>query len=71
MTAPSHSRVIRADELNERHMGRWVRIGEVVGELAALMPCAGVVHVVAIVGGARAVFPLTPDAHVEHWKKEA
>jgi hypothetical protein len=62
---------VRADELNERHMGRWVKVGDVVGELAALLPAGDVIHVVAIVGGRRAIFPLTPDAHVEHWRKEA
>jgi len=70
VTAPRHSRVIRADELSERHMGRWVKVGDVTGELAALLPVAGTVHLVAIVGGARAVFALDGGTHVEHWRKE-
>jgi len=71
MTTPRHSRVIRADELTDRHMGRWVKVGDVTGELAALMPVAGTVHLVAIVGGSRAVFALDAGTHVEHWKGEA
>lgn len=70
-TCPRHSRVIRADELTERHMGRLVKVGEVVGELIALVPATGRINLIAIVGGSRAVFPLDPAAHVEHWKKEA
>lgn len=58
-------RSIRAAALNERHMGRLIRIGNTEGPLIALMTSQVRVDVVLIVGGARAIFPLAPDTEVE------
>lgn len=58
-------RLMQAGALNERHMGRLVRIGDVEGQLIGLMTSQVRVDVVLIVGGARAIFPLAPDAAVE------
>lgn len=67
---PTHSRVIRADELRSRHCGRWIKIGDVTGELVAFYTLGGTVRIEAIIGGSRAHFGLTPDCQVEHWRKE-
>ena len=58
-------RLMKAGSLNERHMGRLVRIGHAEGQLIGLMTSQVRVDVVLIVGGSRAIFPLAPDAAVE------
>lgn len=60
-----HKRLVRAAELSERHMSRDVRIGAVEGSLVGLVHSSIRVDVVLVVGGARAIFPLAHDAHVE------
>lgn len=68
---PRHSRVVRADELSERHMGRWVRVGDITGTLTGLLPVADQVTLALVVGTCRAWLPVEAGAHVEHWKKDA
>jgi hypothetical protein len=51
----------RADQLNDRHMGK----NNVTGTLAGLLPVANHITLVLIVGGARAFFALDRDAAVE------
>lgn len=58
-------RLVRAADLSDGQMGRIVRIGHVEGQLIGLMTSQVRVDVVLIVGGARAIFPLAPDAEVE------
>jgi hypothetical protein len=55
----------RADQLNERHMGKNITIGDITGTLTGLIPVANHITLVLIVGGARAFFALDRDAAVE------
>lgn len=57
--------VVRAADLAERHMARSVRIGAIEGSLVGLIHSLSHVDVVLIVGGARAIFQLDLEAHVE------
>lgn len=57
--------LVRAAELDDRHMNRSVRIGSVEGPLVGLIPSRLRVDVVLVVGGRRAFFQLDPAAHVE------
>lgn len=63
-----HKRLHHAGDLDSRHVGRMVRVGDVEGHLTGIVPCADRVDLVLIVGGARAIFPLTRDADVEVWR---
>lgn len=60
-----HKRLVPAVRLDERHMNRIVRIGDVEGPLVGLMHSSTGVDVVLIVGGSRAIFSLDLAAHVE------
>lgn len=62
-----------AARLNERHMGRTVRIGRVEGELVGLDTSAERVILHVLIGTNRLAseFRLLPGADVEHWRKEA
>lgn len=57
--------LVRAEQLEDRHMNRLVRIGDVEGQLVGLVPSRSCVDFVLIVGGSRAIFPLALDAAVE------
>lgn len=65
VTNYQHKRLIRAGELDDRHMGRVVRIGDVEGELIGLNPMSREVHIELLIGGSRALFALEHFAEVE------
>ena len=62
-----------AANLDERHMGKLVRIGRVEGELVGLDTSAHRVILHVLIGTNRlpSLFPLLPGDEVEHWRKEA
>lgn len=57
--------LVRAADLDDRHMNRTVRIGDIEGSLVGIIPGRTRVDLVLVVGGARAFFQLDPNAHVE------
>lgn len=56
----------------ETHMGRTVTIGDITGTLAGVIPVAGRVQLVLIVGAARIFTDALPaDTHVEVHQRSA
>lgn len=68
-TTFQHRRLVTADQILDRHVGREVSIGNVTGVLIGANNMRGRVDLTLMVGKSRAEFMLTADAVVEIGRK--
>lgn len=70
MTAAQHKRLIHLADLSDRHMGRQVEVGRIIGELVGIRPIGDRIALTLLdVAGARIFTDAMPaDECVEVWK---